>query len=324
MTQLLPVCRILLVLVVVLSLTRVQCDAQECDAADETCSSSSNFRSRSSCDVRTPAASCAVPLSLYSDGGTAVAYRPHAPESHTICDAMNYTVTKYRPAGWAWTRSTYRQAPQLSLHLRLLGCASSDDESCCCRALPPSTSTKVEIWQARPDGTYSSLRDQHEALGDCRASANGSVVFETVAPGSVGSLGGLGGRNSMPYGPPVIHVMVQVPGYASILVDLPVSIDMTTYRQASFWGPDFRGAAWVRSPITHNAHYQITAWRGDPEANRIEMEVDILLPQQATKTTKTTSIATELCPSFAYGLPSSFFFEPIAVCAPSMLNFFAL
>ena len=261
-----------------------------------------------------------------------MAYTPHAPESHTICEPANYTrtttTTKYRPAGWAWTRSVEQQAPRLSLKLHVLGCGLSSaqgptpEDLCCCHDLQ-TTNFNVEAWQARPDGSYSSLRENAGAVGDCRASqstSNSFVVFETVAPGSVGSMGGMGGgRDSMPYGPPVIHVMIQAQGYAPILVDVPVSIDMATFQKSSFWGSDFRGAAWVRRPS--DAHYRVTGWRGDKSRNRVEMDVDIMLPQT---TTAGSSSRSELCPSIAYGLPSSFFFEPIAVCAPSMLNFFAL
>jgi hypothetical protein len=54
----------------------------------------------------------------------------------------------------------------------------------------------LEIWQARPDGTYSSLTGDDY---DCRArivpnslDASSSVLIDTFAPGSTGCLGGLG------------------------------------------------------------------------------------------------------------------------------------
>lgn len=343
-----------LLLIVCLSLLRVHgiSAQQECDAAgggSGTCGGGGGEATTSCNKDSAPSpssAACSVPSSLYDDGGTAVAYTPNAPESSTVCQASNYTISKYRAARWPWTRSVWKQAPQISLKLNLLGCSSSTqkdpntidssgsrDKSCCCRALPPEVDATVEVWQARPDGTYSSLRDA--ASGDCRArastrrshaasssSSSSTIVFDTVAPGSVGSLGGLGGRDSMPFGPPVIHAMVHAHGFAPVLIDVPVSLDMATMAATSGC-TDFRGAAWVRRPS--DAHYRIASWRGDAQRNTVELEVDILLPKSADAAATTSSAsASTLCPSFAYGMPSSFFFEPIAVCAPSMLNFFNL
>ena len=157
---------------------------------------------------------------------------------------------------------------------------------------------EVEVWQARPDGTYSSLR---RTSGDCRArqqrnitttttATTSTITFDTVAPGSVGSLGGLTGDSSSgmydlpPYGPPVLHILARATGHAPVLVDVPVSTAMADDDVAShsFW--DLRGAAWVRGS-EESPRYRITsaAWRrdhgGDDDDRVLEIHVEIRLPR---------------------------------------------
>jgi hypothetical protein len=185
----------------------------------------------------------------------------------------------------------------------------------------------VEVWQARPDGTYSSLRVGQQE-GDCRASMSLStdddddsfIVFETFAPGSTGSLGGLGPSKIefTPFGPPVIHFLATASKHAPTLIDFPVLLDRKTLNARSFYWPDWRGQAWVKQSGKDPA-YKITSWKGDQKNNQVEIELDIFLQVQDDST---GSLA--MCPSLIYGLPSSFFLEPITECAPSMLNFFAL
>lgn len=110
-----------------------------------------------------------------------------------------------------------------------------DATSCRCTVLSDSSTVArhVEVWQTRPDGTYSSLSPGVQE-GDCRASvpvvtASPSLLsfyFDTLAPGSTGAFGGLGAfRDDVrglwlpygilpfpddipPYGPPAIHFYV--------------------------------------------------------------------------------------------------------------------
>lgn len=284
----------------------------DCDA-DGTCEAAR-------CDVIPDArhAVCAPPASLYGSGGTAMAYAPNQPESAVICDddgAAAAGARTYRAAGWPFSRSTWPHAPKVQLKLNLLGCVNAKGDTCCCHAL---SEAEVEVWQARPDGTYSSLT----GVGDCRARSqtrNGSVVFATLAPGSTGAMGGLGpgGWEFAPYGPPVLHILAKAAGHAATLVDVPLSVHARTLARGAFRGPDIRGAAWVRS--SGSSRYSITSWAGFPGENRIEVEIDIYLLQTGPHPSSST-----LCPSILYGHPSSFFLEPIAVCAPSMLDFFAL
>jgi hypothetical protein len=75
---------------------------------------------------------------------------------------------------------------------------------------------------------------------------------------------------------------------------------------------------------------------GLPKQNRIEVNVNVYLtrlprPPSSSSSTATSekadgsSVSSSLwCPSLLYGLPSSFFLEPIAVCARPLLDFFAL
>lgn len=296
-----PIVALLLLLLALLTYATAQdcesdgtCEAARCDFIPE--------------DTRV----CGAPSSIYSSGGTAVAYTQNQPVSSIICDAA--INPKYRIAGWPFSRSTWKRAPKVQLKINLLGCRTKEN-MCCCDAL---NEAEIEVWQARSDGTYSSLT----GYGECRArghTRNGSIVFQTTAPGSTGSLGGLGpsGLEFAPYGPPVVHILAKAAGHAATLVDVPVSVNMKTLEQGLFWGPDFRGAAWVRS--TEDSRFRIASWKDFPDQNRFEVEVDILLAEAPDK-----SSSSELCQSFLYGLPSSFFLEPMAVCAPSMLDFFDL
>jgi hypothetical protein len=146
-----------------------------------------------------------------------------------------------------------------------------------------------------------------------------SLVFETVAPGSVGAMGGLAPFGDvMPFGAPVIHILVSSPGHSPALFDLPVIVSSgkTTLEQGRFRGPDLRGVAWVKEG--KESPYEVVSWKGHKLSNSVEMEIDIFLAKS------NNHYAPDFCPSLLYGLPSSFFLEPISICAPSMLDFFKL
>ena len=166
-----------------------------------------------------------------------------------------------------------------------------------------------------------------------------------------------------PYGPPVIHMMIHQTvrtatstTTTTTFVNVPILFTKTTLELTKFYGSDYRGPAWVvpttksktqaRRWYSRNAgsgsgdeinpeRYQITKWEPIPEKNHINVEMDIYVPQSSNHpvndipATTTTSILSSqkqvLCPSsYLYGFPTSFFVEPIAVCAPSLLNFFQL
>lgn len=261
---------------------------------------------------------CKIPTSLYSWGGTAVAYRPDAAIQSNICSNQS----KYKVASWFVRRATWSLAPKVTLKIQVYDCAANSNEECICSKTVDDFS--LEVWQAQPDGNYPSLRS--DSSSECRAKQIGSngdsaLTFETLAPGSTGSMGGLGpsGWDFGPYKPPVIHILVRgADGQQATLVDLPVSVHPKTLEQTFFRGPDFSGAAWTRSKGAREINFMIESWTAFPTENRAEVDVAIYLPpsQDGEKMA--------MCPSFVYGNPKSFFTEPIAVCAPSMLNFFAL
>lgn len=271
--------------------------------------------------------SSASKSSIYSHGGTAQSYKANVPVSTAVCDANEYASSTVRSASWPFSRSSVGSSPpRVTLKINLWSCAdaSTDGDSCCCQPLQETEDAQVEVWQARPDGTYSSLRPGREQ-GDCRAvsSTSSSLVFQTVAPGSTGSLGGLGpgAWEFMPYGPPVIHFLVSSAGHAPTLIDFPMLLDHKTLAARLFRWPDWRGPAWTKHK-DQNPPYKVVSWKGDAKKSKIEIELDIYLLGQDDA--ETSGRSSSLCPSWLHSSPSSFFLEPISECAPSMLDFFAL
>jgi hypothetical protein len=274
---------------------------------------------------------------IYRHGGSAQAYKSDQPEKGYICDPELYTeVSSHRVATWPYWISTRKSPPRLRVTLKLWSCSMPENDSaigdtCCCHPLDDKNDwidpTVVHVWQASPIGRYSSLREG-EADGDCRARQkydprSGDVSFETVTPGSTGSLGGLGpgGWDVPPYGPPVLHVLVANSLHAPTLIHVPILMQRKTLGPQSFHGVDWRGAAWMQNKEKYQA-FNVSSWNAEPMKNRIELKVDVYL--QARKNKKSIHLSDELCRSWVYGLPASFFLEPISECAPSMLDFFAL
>ena len=128
---------------------------------------------------------------LYQHGGSAQAYKPDAPITSVICEKRK--ASTYKPASWPFSRSSIKNPPRLDIKIHLWSCTPTEEEECSCQ--PLSDTGFIDVWQARSDGTYSSLRPGEEE-GDCRARLplpeDGLVEFETIAPGSTGSLNGLG------------------------------------------------------------------------------------------------------------------------------------
>jgi hypothetical protein len=290
---------------------------EQCDGEAGTCPSSATS---SSCVSTTT-----DKLSVYRFGGTAQAYKEDAPFQSTICDPADYvSSSSYKVASWPYSRRSYASAPRVKLVVTPLACSGASDAS-------PIT---IQAWQTRPDGRYSSLRPGVDE-GDCRAQAQSSpgaapLVFDTVAPGSYGSLGGLGpgGWDFMPYGPAVVHLWAMADGYAPTLVDLPVAMDARSLQAKSpaFGWTDWRGASWMRSSAAtaEGARgYEITAWTADLAARQVTIEVTLFL-QPAAPTTASAATVDSFCEAPVYGLPASFFREPLAVCARPLLDFFAL
>lgn len=133
---------------------------------------------------------------IYSQGGTAQAYKPNAPLSSTVCESEASQQYRYKRASWSSSRGSYRKgtAPELDITIRFLSCSKGDKKECNCRKVDGSfaPSDRVEVWQTRPDGRYSSLRSSDECRAQVQMNEQGEVKFTTVAPGSSGLMGGLG------------------------------------------------------------------------------------------------------------------------------------
>lgn len=283
--------------------------------------------------------------SLYRFGGTAQAYKPRSPVKNTICEPSNTTVPYYRVATWPYRRASYSSAkmmmPELVLSVSLMTCGGEKESStkkassCCCQPWNTKSSATVEAWQARPDGTFSSLRPGVQD-GDCRAQleANkGAVEFQTLPPGSYGSLSGLGPNkwDFMPYGEPVIHFLVTAPGHAPTLVDVPIYFHWASLESRSFGWNDWRGTAWVRQTMSTDSGYKILSWKSDHKRRSISVSLNLFMQPSGEDSSAAASDASSsshaeemMCESLLYGLPSSFFREPMAVCASSLLDLFTL
>ena len=214
------------------------------------------------------------------------------------------------------------------------------------------------------DDDSSSSGKQYSNTTTVISSSSSSFVFHTFAPGSTGALNGLGPHrwDLPPYGPPVIHMMIHSSSSSSsssskttattTLIDVPILMSKTTLASTKFYGSDYRGPSWVstkyRRPGRHShgttnpGPFEITKWEVIPETNHIQIEMDVFLPRPShpdtsenTAATTTTQMSSQqqrrrrrqiLCPSSNswYGFFTSLFVEPIAVCAPSILDFFHL
>ncbi len=300
-------------------------DPGSCESGETAaCKSSSLWES----EQESPSSFCIAPVSLYDNGGSAQTYRPGAPLSNEVCQSPLADEYRYKAASWPLLRRSMRKgsAPKLDVTLNIWSCESSSDSKCVCKPIDADTAKSarsvVEIWQARPNGLYSSLRSLMPDSNECRAqvplSDSGMAKFTTVAPGSTGLMGGIGpgGWEWSPYGPPVIHMLVRAKGHAPLLVDLPILVQSKTLEPRKFSIGDFRGVAWARKK-PEEIPLKIRSWNTNLSENRITMEVDLFLQP-------TYQDQPEFCSSYMYGLPSSFFLEPMSVCAPSMLDFFAV
>jgi hypothetical protein len=259
---------------------------------------------------------CSTSNSIYQRGGSAQAYVPGASVKTSVCDAN--LKSAYKTSSWPFGRKSKRKAPKVTVNLQLYECSSSTEkrkEQCCCAPIVETKEVQIEVWQAKPNGRYSSISMREDV---CRATLDGTS-FTTLAPGSTGIMGGLGpgGWDFMPYGGPTIHMLFTSEHHQILLVHLPMVLDRK-FEPRSFFGPDLRGPAYVTQK-TRGRSYSIEEWV--VEKDSIELDVNIYL-------TKVDGLPPDkskaLCPSSFYGSPTSFFLEPISVCAPSMLDFFEL
>ncbi|KAL7575301.1 hypothetical protein ACA910_001826 [Epithemia clementina (nom. ined.)] len=323
---------------------------------------------------------------IYEYGGTAQAYKPNvkltkASEGRnvtaTICDPSMYGKQgtkrrRHRVATWPYSRWTRSASPPiLKCRLQIWFCEQSNDDhnnikssgnDCCCRPIHNLPNQEkgnivVEAWQARPDGSYSSIRPSNgKDDDDCRArivldtttsagehakAANRIISLETVAPGSVGSLGGLVPWPSldwMPYRPPLLHLLISSPklAQASVLFDLPLLIDPKTLMQQEFSSSSsWRGPQSLNDMIpsakNQASPIKISSWIPNLKDNTIDVSLDVFLERKTT-CAAADDCAGEMdddkaklfCNSLPFGFPASFLLEPISICSPTVLDFFDL
>ena len=282
--------------------------------------------SQEECDASCPA-DLVPPTSLYTSGASAQTYKAGAPIKTTICDTNDESKqkTKYRVARWPLSRRSYPSPPVVKIVAKIHSCFATGTNTNTCASNPADKSPlTVEAWHARPDGTYSSLRSGVEE-GECRSTIDvredGSFQIETLAPGSVGIFSGIGprGMDLPPYGPPVINFFIRSQGHSPLLVNIPVSAK-------SFYGPDLRGPVMVGSRDGKGGtSAQISSWNVE-ENGDISLSIDFFLAARSGDGSidDFTSLSEMFCNSWFHGTPASFFLEPIAVCAPSILDFFEL
>jgi hypothetical protein len=289
---------------------------------------------------------------LYRYGGSAQAYRPDTVMSSVVCSSQVGQDLRYKASSWPFTRRTTGRggAPTMNIKLSLWSCSptsKSDEKSvdgCTCYPVRDN-SLRVEVWQARPDGTYSTLKGgcSSSSSDECRAtipvvdggdSATTTASFSTVAPGSTGIMGGLSpwSWESSPYGRPVIHVLTDSPSHLPLLLDIPILPHPKSLERRDFslrW-LDWRGHAWsVQRQSEVNLPYEITSWTADVDKNHIDVEIDIYMESTVShdeaKGSRGASISALFCPSFLRALtPGAFFVEPIAICRRHLLDFFPL
>ena len=351
----------------------------------------------------------------YHYGISAQSYKPHSPTKNNVCHVHSRGMNKndsvggegggggWRVANRPFWRSEHDVVPLVVVGT-IYGCveesshSSSSSSSSTKTTTPSSSSTSssyivprdddvsmmtMEVWQPRPDGTYSSLRPGVEE-GECRArvpvnvgssssssvdDANvmegdgesssysnviGNFRYETLVPGSPGLLGGLvpksGGGDYPPYGPGMIHMYLNIRGYRPLLDildtndlydwSLPLRDDTMGRDRFRFRGWDMRphaartmgnakvvedaggygGVIEIRSLTRETRHGYDLA---------LEVKVDVFLVNDATGggegdvTVDPIDVFCKTRRGFL-GWIRSFFKMPIAICFPSLLDFFSL
>ncbi|KAL7507411.1 hypothetical protein ACHAXN_004601 [Cyclotella atomus] len=273
----------------------------------------------------------------YDAGRSAQAFKPNAPVKHRVCETLNNKVNKIA-RNFLW-RTNKPKAMPVTIRANIYTCSE---------ILTGRNNLTIQVWQPRPDGTYSSLRDGVEE-GDCRATivkdeiettseqSNllGSVEFETLTPGSPGLLGGLTPSTSsfgeFIYGPGKIHLLVSVDGHYPLLEELSmVELGKKLANNGDlgagmhFFGPDLR----PHVAVTRNKNDLFGGMEIQSAAvvdSKLEIEVDFFLipmPEEAAERLEQTGVFCTMDRGLL-GL-SSFFKEPISLCFPSLLDYFAL
>ena len=285
-----------------------------------------------------------VDNSLYVGGeATAQAYKPDAPLKTSVCDessSSDYNVHKV--AHWSFWRSDSKDLVPIFIKGNLLSCHNGSG------AAVIKNEATLEVWQPRPNGTYSSIRQGIEE-GDCRASVPitmttgnsdsniidtdnnnriGTVEFETFAPGSIGILNGLvpsSSRDYPPYKPGAIHMFLNVEGYEPLLIELRMS-ELNDWIPAKINKGRFKLSG--GKSFSNNSDgieiLSVTPKSRPGYELAIEVEINLFLVVVGNdKETQDIFCSHNLQRGRLNRIPS-FFKEPISVCSAAYMDFFAL
>ena len=289
-------------------------------------------------------------LLVYTHGGgeTAQAYKSNAPVTNSVCDETSFDdKIRHKVAHRSFWRSDYKDLVPISIRGNLYSCNGA------VATAARNEDALVEVWQPRPDGTFSSIRPGVDE-GDCRASVPiillssttnnksvnnetdvntdtdnkiGTVEFETFAPGSIGILNGLvpsSSRDYPPYKPGSIHMFFNIAGYQPLVVQLRTSElnDWIPKRISNgrFKSPSFRKAGSNRNGIEIQS---VTPTIQHGYEMAIEVEVNFFLVENDMDTKG--SMEEIFCSrKGVWNWIPSFFKEPVSICYASYLDFFAL
>jgi hypothetical protein len=317
----------------------------------------------------------------------AQAYKPNAPIKNSVCEESNYNNSggPHRLAHWSFWRSNYKDLIPISFTGNIYSCGSSGGVD----VMKPITTTSdedsvvvMEVWQPRPDGTYSSIRPGVEE-GDCRASVPvtlfthqqrqhddenenennnnvddtgriGSVKFDTFIPGSTGILNGLVPPSSSssndypPYKSGSIHLFLNIQGFNPLVVEINMN-------ELESWFPK-RHVGKKRFQLSGDNNKKKKDGNNGMEIQSvtpktittksqssgkynlaIDLEVNFFLTKSSNnhddnEREKDEDLKSIFCShtnpkkkkSLLFGRIISFFKEPISVCSPAYLDFFAL
>ncbi|KAL7482392.1 hypothetical protein ACHAW6_008058 [Cyclotella cf. meneghiniana] len=300
---------------------------------------------------------------FYNVGMSAQAYKPNAPVKRQVCEASTNGRVQHKVARNPIWRTNYRESIPITIRGSIYACISNENDSIPMNHDERQRNARIEVWQPRPDGTYSSLRNGVQD-GDCRATLSittdsitlnnfqlGHVVIETLAPGSAGILGGLGPSPSSfwfgeypPYSPGRIHFLVNVPGYYPLLAELSMNtvgkmlsnnarrgtVARDIGDRYRFFGGDWR----PHDAIVHDNNGAVF---GGMELQSATIDetllveiafflVPILSGNGSGEEMRDKRLRPRdvFCSSGFFGWIPSFFKEPISVCFSSLLDFFAL
>jgi len=298
---------------------------------------------------------------FYDQGISTQTYKPNTPIKSTVCevDDSDDGLSKYNVAHWSFWRSSYTIIPKLIVTANIYSCADNDDGSNSMHVSSISNDEEdndgvitMEVWQPRPDGTYSSLRPGIEE-GDCRASVPiqqnhmntnnnnefsnilGHVQFSTLTPGSPGVLNGLiphGSRDYPPYSKGNIKMYLNLDGYYPWLGQLSMIELDDILKNRSVVGRRPHDAKYINDKSSSSGNgggggIDIKSVTQVSES-LMQVEIDIFIEQRKPEemTTSSQDSSDIFCSSRGLfnWITSSFFKEPIAICFPSLLDFFQL